>query len=185
MSLLADVKELSTSVRNSVLDFLSSYKRIRWKTVSFIIPTTPVPSHRPRISGYRFYVPGAAKNANFFNKEVLPTLDGLFISTPCKFKVDIYMPIPTSMTQTQKFLAERGFIRPWGNIGDVDNFDKAVFDMMTHNEKRGKQGILLDDRLIVESHTNKYYSNNPRYEVTITYMDKIPKSIIKTMRLDK
>ena len=106
MSILADVKELSTSVRNSVLDFLSSYKRIRWKTVSFIIPTTPVPSHRPRISGYRFYVPGAAKNANFFNKEVLPTLDGLFISTPCKFKVDIYMPIPTSMTQTQKFLAE-------------------------------------------------------------------------------
>ena len=95
------------------------------------------------------------------------------------------MPIPTSMTQTQKFLAERGFIRPWGNIGDVDNFDKAVFDMMTHNEKRGKQGILLDDRLIVESHTNKYYSNNPRYEVTIAYMDKIPKSIIKTMRLDK
>jgi hypothetical protein len=56
--------------------------------------------------------------------------------------------------------------------------------MMTHNEKRGKVGILEDDRLIVESHTNKYYSTNPRYEVTIEYMDKVPKALRKVMRLD-
>ena len=94
------------------------------------------------------------------------------------------MPIPSSLTKSQKFLAEHGYIRPWGNIGDVDNFDKAVFDMMTHNEKRGKVGILEDDRLIIESHTNKYYSSTPRYEVTIEYMDKVPKALRKVMRLD-
>lgn len=184
MSILADIQQLPRSVATSVNEFVGCYKRIKWKKVSFTIPTVPVPSHRPRLSGYRFYVPGAAKNAKFFNTEVLPTLNGLYIKGPCKIIVDIFLPIPNSVTKTQRFLMEHGYIRPWGNIGDVDNFDKAVFDMMTHNEKRGKQGILEDDRLIVESHTNKYYSSNPRYEVTIEYMDKIPKSIIKTMRLE-
>lgn len=184
MSIVSELDKLPTVVRNAVIDFVGIYKRIKWKRVTFIIPTTPVPSHRPRLSGYRFYVPGAAKNAKFFNETVLPTLNGLFIDTPCRIKVDIYMPIPSSMTKSQKFLAEHGYIRPWGNIGDVDNFDKAVFDMMTHNEKRGKQGILEDDRLIVESHTNKWYSTEPRYEVTIEYMDKVPKALRKIMRLD-
>lgn len=184
MSILSEIELLPTAVRNTVTSFLGVYRRIKWKKVSFTIPTVPVPSHRPRLSGYRFYVPGAAKNAKFFNDTVLPKLNGLYINTPCRIKVDIYMPIPSSMTKSQKFLATHGYIRPWGNIGDVDNFDKAVFDMMTHNEKRGKQGILEDDRLIVESHTNKYYSTEPRYEVTIEYMDKVPKALLKVMRLE-
>ena len=184
MSIITEIDELSTTVKNTVLSFIGVYKRIKWKSVSFTIPTIPVPSHRPRLSGYRVYVPGAAMNAKFFNDVVRPTLNGLFITTPCKIKVDIFMPIPSSLTKSQKFLAEHGYIRPWGNIGDVDNFDKAVFDMMTHNEKRGKVGILEDDRLIIESHTNKYYSTTPRYEVTIEYMDKAPKALRKVMRLD-
>lgn len=184
MSIISEMDKLPTVVKNAVIDFIGAHKRIKWKQVKFVIPTTPVPSHRPRLSGYRFYVPGAAKNAKFFNDVVRPTLNGLFITTPCKIKVDIFMPIPSSMTKCQKFLAAYGYIRPWGNIGDVDNFDKAVFDMMTHNEKRGKAGILEDDRLIVESHTNKYYSLEPRYEVTIEYMDKVPKALRKVMRLD-
>lgn len=184
MSIITEIDELSTTVKNTVLSFIGVYKRIKWKSVSFTIPTVPVPSHRPRLSGYRVYVPGAAKNAKFFNDVVRPTLNGLFITTPCKIKVDIFMPIPSSLTKSQRFLAEHGYIRPWGNIGDVDNFDKAVFDMMTHNEKRGKVGILEDDRLIIESHTNKYYSTTPRYEVTIEYMDKVPKALRKVMRLD-
>ena len=184
MSIIADLGELSGAVKNTVMSFIAVYKKVKWKSVSFTIPTVPVPSHRPRLSGYRFYVPGAAKNAKFFNDVVRPKLNGLYIKTPCRIKVDIYMPIPSSMTKSQKFLAEHGYIRPWGNIGDVDNFDKAVFDMMTHNEKRGKIGILEDDRLIVESHTNKYYSTNPRYEVIIEYMDKVPKALLKVMRLE-
>lgn len=183
MSILQTIDELTTATKNTVLSFLGVYNKIKWKKVKFTIPTVPVPSHRPRLSGYRVYVPGAAKNARFFNTVVLPKLNGLFIDTPCKFKVDIYMPIPSSMTKSQKVLAEHGYIRPWGNIGDVDNFDKAVFDMMTHNEKRGKQGILEDDRLIIESHTNKYYSTEPRYEVTIEYMDKLSPTMRKVMRL--
>lgn len=42
---------------------------------------------------------------------------------------------------------------------------------------------MSNDSLIIESHTNKYYSRSPRYELTISYMGKIPVSLIKTLRL--
>ena len=176
--------DVSGNIQAKVSDILGVFSGIKWNKVSFIIPTVPVPSHRPRLCGYRVYVPGAAKNQSFFNRNVLPKLNGLFITTPCKMKVDIFCKTPTSFTKTQQILAEMKVIRPWGNTGDVDNFDKAVFDMMQPNEKRGHVGIMSNDCLIIESHTNKYYSRTPRYEVTITYMDSVPESVAKVMRLD-
>ena len=176
--------DVSGNIQAKVSDVLGVFSGIKWNKVSFTIPTVPVPSHRPRLCGYRVYVPGAAKNQSFFNRNVLPKLNGLFITTPCKMKVDIFCKTPTSFTKTQQILAEMKVIRPWGNTGDVDNFDKAVFDMMQPNEKRGHVGIMSNDCLIIESHTNKYYSRTPRYEVTITYMDSVPESVAKVMRLD-
>ena len=76
-----------------------------------------------------------------------------------------------------------GLLRPWVNTGDVDNFEKAVYDMMQPNEKRGHIGIMENDCLIIESHTNKYYSITPRYELTIYYMNEIPSEILKLLRL--
>jgi len=177
------IQEVSNVVQTKVSSVLAVYSSVKWKNVSFTIPTIPVPSHRPRLSGYRVYVPGAAKNQSFFNRNVLPKLKGLFITTPCKIKVDIYCPTPKSFSKAQQILAEMRILRPWVNTGDVDNYDKAVFDMMQPNEKRGHIGIMSNDCLIIESHTNKYYSVNPRYEVTISYMDKVPDSISSTLRL--
>lgn len=177
------LNESNDRVRSKVSGILSMLSSVRWKKVSFIISTTPVPSHRPRLCGYRVYVPGAAKNQSFFNKHVLPTLEGLFITTPCKISVDIYCKTPKSFSKVQQILAEMGVIRPWVNTGDVDNYDKAVYDMMQPNEKRGHVGIMKNDCLIIESHSRKYYSRNPRYEVTISYMDKIPDSIMSILRL--
>ena len=73
-------------------------------------------------------------------------------------------------------------LRPWNNNGDVDNFEKAAYDMMQPNEKRGHVGIMSNDCLIIESHTNKYYSTTPRYEVTITYMKEIPEPIASYLK---
>lgn len=177
------LKEASTSVQNNVAGAMSVYMTIKWKKVSFVIPAVPEPSHRPRLSGYRVYVPGAARNQMFFNRNVLPKLKGLFITTPCKIKLDIYSPTPKSFTKVQHILAEMKILRPWVNTGDVDNFEKAVYDMIQPNEKRGHVGIMANDCLIIESHTNKYYSRDPRYEVTISYMDSIPESILSALRL--
>lgn len=179
------LKNLSNSKLTELGEISRFISKISWKRVSFIIPTAPVPSHRPRLSGYRIYVPGAAKNAAFFQKHVLPQLKGLMISTPCKVDLRIYSKTPTSFTKLQTCLAEIGLLRPWGATGDVDNFEKAVYDMIQPNEKRKHTGIMSNDSLIIESHSQKFYSITPRYEISITYMNKIPDIVKKILRLDK
>ena len=74
-------------------------------------------------------------------------------------------------------------LRPWGNIGDVDNFAKSIFDQMQPNEKRGHVGIMANDSLIVDSEEHKYYSMTPRTEVTIEFMGHIPEKLRKVLRL--
>lgn len=179
------LKNLSNSKLTELGEISRYISKINWKRVSFIIPTAPVPSHRPRLSGYRIYVPGAAKNAAFFQKHVLPQLKGLMISTPCKVHLRIYSKTPTSFSKIQTCLAEIGLLRPWGATGDVDNFEKAVYDMIQPNEKRKHTGIMTNDSLIIDSHSQKFYSITPRYEISITYMDKIPNLLKKILRLDK
>ena len=88
------IQEANGRSREFMASCINVCNTIKWKTVSFVIPTDPIPSHRPRLSGYRIYVPGAAKNQAFFNKHVLPSLKGLFISTPCELKADIYVRTP-------------------------------------------------------------------------------------------
>ena len=179
------LNSVSEKIRNNVAGCVQIVSSIKWKKVSFIIPMKPEPSHRPRLCGYRVYVPGAAKNATFFNNHVLPKLKGLFIDTPCRVKLDIYVETPASFTKTQKCLAEMKILRPWGHTGDVDNYCKAALDMMQPNEKRGHQGVLSDDSLVIEMNSYKYYSMSPRYELTISYMGNIPESVKKIMKLER
>ena len=184
-----NTKNMLSMASNRVIETFKQnqdlFKKIKWKTVSFTVPTTPEPSHRPRLCGYRVYVPGAAKQQRFFDKNVRPRLNGLFIDTPCKMVIDIYCQTPKSFTQTQKILAEMKMIRPWVNTGDVDNYTKALMDQIQPNEKRGHVGIMSNDCLVLETVVNKYYSETPRYEVIISYMDNIPDSLRKIMRLEK
>lgn len=184
-----NVKELlesvSEKIRCNVAACVEAFSKIKWKKVSFIIPTVPKPSQRPRLSGYRVYVPGAAKNATFFNNNVLPKLKGLFITTPCKIKSDIYIETPSSFTKTQKCLAEMKILRPWAHSGDIDNFLKSTMDSMLPNEKRGHIGIMYDDCLVIDASTKKYYSKTPRTEVTIYFMENVPETLKKILRIDE
>ena len=184
---LENLKQMLATFPNKVTSVAMQFKRliskIRWTEVSFTIPTIPEPSHRPRLSGYRVYVPGAAKHQSFFNREVLPKLKGLYITTPCIVNVDVFVPTPKSFTKTQQILAEEKLIRPWGNIGDVDNFAKALLDMLQPNERRGHVGIMANDCLVIENTTRKFYSQTPRYEVTIRYMNRVPDVLQKLMKL--
>lgn len=178
------MKDASPRARSQVVHCVNLVKMIKWKKVSFIIPDVPEPSHRPRLSGYRFYVPGAAKKQSFFNRVVVPTLKGLFITTPCKISSDIYLPTPKSFSTVQKILAEMRILRPWGNVGDNDNFAKAIYDQMQPNEKRGHVGIMANDCLIIDSDEHKYYSATPRYEITISFMTGIPDELKRVLRIN-
>ncbi len=178
-------EEYSNSILNNVATTISYWKHIGWSTVKITINNEPKPSQRPRLSGYRVYVPGAYKNAAFFNKNVLPTLGDLWIDTPCKMNVDIYAKTPNSFSKAQKLLAEMKILRPWSHTGDIDNYCKSAMDQIQPNKKRGHKGILADDSLVIELTSNKYYSISPRYEITITYMNKIPESIKNILKLRK
>lgn len=179
------MKEAQPRVRNRVAECMNIYKAMRWKHVAFVIPTNPIPSHRPRLCGYRVYVPGAAKNQAFFNKVVLPTLNNLFITTPCKVSTELYIQTPKSFSSLQKILAEMKILRPWGNVGDVDNYLKSILDQIQPNEKRGHVGIMANDSLVIDEDTHKYYSMTPRAEVTIHYMGKLPEQLMKILRMIK
>ena len=177
------LNEAGSKVAELVAATIDLYKNIKWKKVTIEIPENPEPSHRPRLSGYRVYVPGAAKHQRYFNKHILTKLHGLFIKYPCKVEVDFYCKTPKSFNRTQTILAEMGILRPWGNTGDVDNFSKTILDMVQPNEKRGHIGIMENDCLVYEMNSRKFYSINPRYELRITYMDKVPDQILKLLRL--
>lgn len=177
------IAQAGEKVANLVTATIDLYKKITWRVVVIEIPMAPEPSHRPRLSGYRVYVPGAAKNQRYFNKHILPKLNGLFIKYPCRVDVDFYCQTPKSFNRTQTILAEMGFLRPWGNTGDVDNYSKTILDMVQPNEKRGHIGIMENDCLVYEMVSRKFYSINPRYVMKITYMDKIPSEILKLLRL--
>lgn len=176
------LKNCNRRTIQQVAEIAEIMSNIRWKSVSFTINTEPIPSHRPRLCGYRVFVPGAAKAQAYFNKKVLPKLNGLFISTPMRITADFYFRTPKSFTKTQTALAEMKILRPWGNIGDNDNLEKSLWDSITTNEKRNHAGLISNDCLVISNASEKYYSMNPRTEVFIQYMEDIPDDLKRILR---
>ncbi len=150
---------------SSVPKEIERIRKIKWKTIKYVIYLIPKASPRPRKSmNGHFYVNGAADNKRFFKNFYKETLDTPIIDTPCKFYCDSYLPIPNDMSLVNQVLAELGLIRPLKKP-DFDNLAKTYSDMT--------QGILLfDDALIIEGISRKWYSCKPRIEITFKYMEE-------------
>ena len=150
---------------SSVPKEIERIRKIKWKTIKYVIYLIPKASPRPRKSmNGHFYVNGAADNKRFFKNFYKETLDTPIIDTPCKFYCDSYLPIPNDMSLVNQFLAELGLIRPLKKP-DFENLAKTYSDMT--------QGILLfDDALIIEGISRKWYSCKPRIEITFKYMEE-------------
>lgn len=158
--LLTPIK--TDSRRKLLQEEIFRIRNVEWITKKFIIYLLPKATPRPRL-GQRgvFYVKGAKDNKKLF-KKFINDIDIDIITTPTKFTCKSYFPIPSSMNQIEKVLAEIGLIRPISKP-DWDNVGKAYCDML--------QGLILyDDSLIVEGVSKKYYSMKPRIEITISYM---------------
>lgn len=158
--LLTPIK--TDSRRKLLQEEIFRIRNVEWITKKFIIYLLPKATPRPRL-GQRgvFYVKGAKDNKKLFKKFINDS-DIDIITTPTKFTCKSYFPIPSSMNQIEKVLAEIGLIRPISKP-DWDNVGKAYCDML--------QGLILyDDSLIVEGVSKKYYSMKPRIEITISYM---------------
>lgn len=103
------------------------------------------------------------------------------IYTPCSVKYDAYFKTPSIFNAKEKILAELGMIRPLSKP-DFDNVEKKYSDMYTGN-------IWVDDSIVIESNFNKYYSELPRIEITLRYMNMLYnkyqyKSVSKRLGLD-
>lgn len=158
--LLTPIK--TDSRRKLLQEEIFRIRNVEWITKKFTIYLLPKATPRPRL-GQRgvFYVKGAKDNKKLF-KKFINDIDIDIITTPTKFTCKSYFPIPSSMNQIEKVLAEIGLIRPISKP-DWDNVGKTYCDML--------QGLILyDDSLIVEGVSKKYYSMKPRIEITISYM---------------
>lgn len=148
--------------KNKVFDIIDNISKIKWNKISYTIYLLPKATPRPRSGNGVFYVKGAKDNKKIFEKYI-NDIDAPFITTSCKFYCSTYYPIPESMNNVEKIVAELGFIRPLSKP-DWDNVAKAYCDMI-------KGTLLYDDSLIIEGVSKKYYSIKPRIEVIIEYMD--------------
>lgn len=139
----------------------------QWKKLNLVIFLVPKACPRPRFSKKtkRFYVFDAMDNSKLF-KEFIDSLNenlGI-IATSTKINIDAYMPIPNDMNRQDKVLAELKLIRPI-SAPDYDNITKTYCDMI-------QKHLLLNDSLVIEGRTRKFYSTKPRVELSISYLEK-------------
>ena len=138
-------------------------ENIKWETVRLRICLEPKATPRPRYSGASkvFYVKDAADNRRRF-KRFMDENEIPQIITPMKFMCISYFDIPSSANRIERILCEMGLIRPISKP-DWDNLGKTYSDMI-------QEQLILDDSLIIEGTSKKFYSSKPHIDLTITYM---------------
>ena len=114
------------------------------------------------------YSPNASEDFRSMKRLIGDELDQLhlFIQTPCTILMNVYEQTPNSFSIPDKFLAEYGLI-PSISMNDYDNYLKSTSDRLNTN-------LWLDDSLVVSGTVNKYYSELPRQEIYIRYLNLVP-----------
>ncbi|MEE6636920.1 RusA family crossover junction endodeoxyribonuclease [Limosilactobacillus pontis] len=124
----------------------------------------PVAQARPRATRFgrgirlydlepvHVYKKQLAESARFMYK-------GELLTGPLKVTIRFYREIQRSESKKRHRLKAQGAIRPTKKP-DLDNYIKSTLD--------GLNGVLwTDDNEIVELHTGKYYSDQPRVEIEV------------------
>ena len=137
------------------------------KSVTFIIPGNPKGKGRPRVvnrGGFsKAYTPkDTAMYENLVRVEYeLQTKRYRFDDdVALEMVIDAYYEIPKSTSKKKKALMLIGAIRP-KKKPDADNCIKIIADSLNNVAYR-------DDTQIVDCRCRKYYSDEPRVEVSIT-----------------
>lgn len=130
------------------------------KERSVIIYETPLPKARPRFTknGHAYTPKRTAEYESMIRN--CWKLSGYPISTVELYvRIDFYMPIPKSMSKTDRAKAMVGELFP-AKRPDIDNLAKAVLDALN-------EVAYWDDKQIVKMRLEKKYSDLPRIEITI------------------
>src|SRR5699024_7378870 len=131
--------------------------------MKIVINHEPVPQLRPRATGMgkgiRMYDPKkVADYKRLVEYEAKKQWAGDVLTSPLHVTITIYRPIPKSETIKRKELMESQEILPVVRP-DIDNYAKAPLDALN--------GIVWqDDSQIVRLVSEKFYSHEPRTEIT-------------------
>ena len=161
LNYLLSTFKTNRAFKGKLFESLDSCFQRKYKEINDTIYLLPKATPRPRsTSAGFFYVKGASDNKKLFARE-MEKLNYDMIYTPTIFICKSYLPIPKSMNNLEKILAELGFCHPL--LPDFDNLIKTYTDML-------KGTLLYDDSIIYKGVSEKYYSVKPRIEITIQYM---------------
>lgn len=135
--------------------------------ITCIVYGKPVPKGRPRFTRRgKFVQTYTPKKTLDYEKQIsaayIAAHGTMFPSdVPLKVHVAIFLPIPKGTKVSVKEEMRSGVLRPIRARGDVDNYVKSVLD--------GLNGFAFaDDRQVVCIAAEKYYSDTPRIEVTVS-----------------
>lgn len=134
--------------------------------ILFEIPGIIQPQERPKFSTYggraRAVDPIKSRDFKHFIKMVSAEhAPAALIETEIHLSVDIYRPIPKSLSKKKRAEAIAGILRPTKKP-DLDNLVKGIKDGMS-------KVIWHDDAQIVEMTVRKFYSENPRAVVKVEW----------------
>lgn len=152
-------------------------KTHKWNKIELKIDNhIPLAAKRPRSGKFgNFYVPDAAKNKRELRKILQDQIKlNELIKTEIHLKINTYHPIPKSFSDTDTILAEKGVIRP-SVKPDPDNIAKPYMDALSGF-------VWEDDAQVTDLHISKFYSLNPRVEITIKYRNIFLSSILASYK---
>lgn len=131
-------------------------------TVSFTVPGKPSGKERPRFSSKtrQTFTPQKTKNYEELVRWCYRAkCRGIKLEGEIAASITAYYPVAKSTSKVNKEAMIKGKIRPIIKP-DADNIIKAVLDALN--------GLAYkDDSAIVSVSAEKYYSTNPRVEVTL------------------
>ena len=127
--------------------------------ILFEIPGNIQPQERPKFSTFGGHVravdPIKSRDFKQFVKMVAAEhAPAALIETEIRLFVDIYRPIPSSLSKKKKADAIAGILRPTKKP-DLNNLVKGIKDGMS-------KVIWKDDAQIVEMTVRKFYSESPK-----------------------
>lgn len=146
--------------------------------IQFTVYGTPVAQGRPRASTIhgrvQMYDPAKSRDFKKYVKLVASQhRPSKLLEGALALKVIIYKPSLKSFSKKKATAAEKGELRPVTKP-DVDNYVKAIKDACN-------KVLWHDDSQVVDLHISKYYSENPRIEITVGLLEEHQEQTILTI----
>lgn len=134
--------------------------------IQFEIPGDVQAQQRPRFArmgkGVRAIDPKESRDYKSFVRLVAAQhAPEKLITEDIKLTIDVYRKIPKSFSKKRHQMALNGEIRPTTKP-DIDNLVKGIKDGLS-------KVLWHDDNQIIELVARKWYSDNPRAEVTVEW----------------